>query len=106
MGEIKITSKNFDQEVLQAKLPVILDFWASWCGPCSMLSPVIEELANDYEGRAIVGKVNVDEEEELANSFHVASIPMVVIVKDGNVKKTLVGYRPKEELSAELDEEL
>ena len=95
MSEITITKENFDTEVMHSDLPVLLDFWAAWCGPCRMLSPVIAEIAGEYEGKVKVGKVNVDEEEELAAAFQVESIPMVVLIKDGKAVDGFVGYRPK-----------
>lgn len=104
MAEVTITKDNFEQEVIKSEQPVLVDFWASWCGPCKMLSPVISELAEEYEGRVKVGKVNVDEEPELASAFRVASIPTVVLFKDGEVKETSVGYRPKQQLKDMIEE--
>ena len=98
MAEMKITGQNFQKEVLQSGQPVLLDFWAPWCGPCRMLSPVIEELAKEYEGKIKVGKVNVDEEAELASAFKVMSIPYIVMIKDGKIVNTAVGYRTKAQL--------
>ena len=98
MAEITITKENFEQEVVNSTQPVLVDFWASWCGPCKMLSPVISELAEEYEGKVKVGKVNVDEQPELASAFRVASIPTVVLFKDGKIAETSVGYRPKQQL--------
>lgn len=102
MTELTITRKNFETEVLQSKLPVLLDFWATWCGPCKMLAPVIAELAEEYQGKVKVGKVNVDEEPELAAAFQIASIPTVVLMKEGKVVHTSVGYKPKAALAAML----
>ncbi|MBR7081629.1 MAG: thioredoxin [Oscillospiraceae bacterium] len=102
MAEITVTKENFENEVLKSDKPVLLDFWATWCGPCMMLSPVIAEIAEEYEGQIKVGKVNVDEQPELAASFRVVSIPTVVVMKNGEVTNTAVGYRPKEELVALL----
>ncbi len=98
MAEIKITSSNFEAEVLKSDVPVLLDFWAEWCGPCRMLSPIIASIAEEYEGKVKVGKVNVDEEPELAGSFGIASIPTVILFKDGKVADTSIGYRPKEQI--------
>lgn len=97
-----ITKENFEQEVLQSDQPVLVDFWASWCGPCRMLAPIIEELANEQAGKARVGKVNVDEQPGLAAQFHVVSIPTVIVFKGGKPVETLVGVRPKAELEALL----
>ena len=95
MAEITLTKENFETEVLNANCPILVDFWASWCGPCRMLAPTIEELAKEYEGRAKVGKVNVDDEPELANRFGIASIPTILIFKDGKLVATSIGVKPK-----------
>ena len=102
MAELKITANNFEKEALQSPLPVLLDFWAPWCGPCRMLAPELKALADEYAGRVVVGKVNVDEEPELAAAFRVASLPTVVVIRDGKVVRTSVGYKPKEALAALL----
>lgn len=102
MAEINITKDNFEAEVMQADQPVLIDFWAEWCGPCKMLSPIISEIAGEYAGRIKVGKVNVDEEPDLAYSFRVSSIPSVFVVKNGTITNMAVGYRPKEQLVAML----
>lgn len=100
MAEIKITESNFEQEVLGADIPVLVDFWADWCGPCRMLAPVLKEIADGYEGKVKVGKVNVDEEPELAGKFSVASIPTLILFKDGEIVNTSVGVRPKATIEA------
>ena len=102
MAEMKITGQNFQKEVLQSGQPVLLDFWAPWCGPCRMLSPVVEQLAEEYEGKVKVGKVNVDEEGELASAFQVMSIPCIGVMKDGKIVEKAVGYRPKAQLEEML----
>lgn len=102
MAEIKLTDQNFEQEVSRADLPVLVDFWASWCGPCRMLSPVIAEIAEEYAGKVKVGKVNVDEQPNLANRYGIASIPTVMLFKNGEVVNTSLGYRPKNDLETML----
>ena len=102
MAEIKITKENFEREVLSADKPVLLDFWATWCGPCRMIAPVIEEIAAERDD-VKVGKVNVDEEGELASAFGIISIPTILLVKDGKVMGQAVGYQPKEKLLDLLD---
>lgn len=102
MSEIKITRDNFQQEVLQSDVPVLVDFWATWCGPCRMLAPTIEELAREYEGRAKICKLNVDDEPQLAAQFGIVSIPTVKVFRNGAVSGSLVGLRPKAELEALL----
>jgi len=100
--EINITKENFENEVVKSNLPVLIDFWASWCGPCMMLSPIIEEIAKENEGKIKVCKVNVDEETELANAFNINSIPAVFVIKDGKVSNSVVGYQSKENLLSML----
>lgn len=95
MAEIIITEQNFEQEVLKADKPVLVDFWATWCGPCRMLAPTIELLAEEMEGIAKVGKVNVDEQPGLAARFGISSIPTLIVFEDGKVKNTSVGVVPK-----------
>ena len=102
MAELKITRENFENEVMKSNIPVLIDFWAPWWGPCQMMGPIIEQLAEEYEGKAKVGKVNVDEEGELSQAFGVMSIPTIVLVKDGKVVKQAVGARPKTEVEAML----
>ncbi|HKM33347.1 MAG TPA: thioredoxin [Lachnospiraceae bacterium] len=89
--EYHFTAQNFDKEVLQSPEPVLIDFYADWCGPCKMMAPVVDKMAEELEGKVKVGKINVDEEPELAEKYHVVSIPTFVILKDGAVKETCVG---------------
>jgi len=96
MSVLKITQDNFEKEVLKADKPVLLDFWAPWCGPCRMVGPVVEDVANETVGSAIVGKINVDEEPGLAQSFRVMSIPTLVVMKDGKVVNSQVGAKSKQ----------
>ena len=100
--EIELTNENFDAEVLLSELPVLVDFWATWCGPCKMLAPTVAEIAEEYDGKVKVGKVDVDEEPALAASFRVASIPTLAVVKNGVVTNMLIGYRPKADIEALL----
>ena len=102
MAEVILTKENFNEEVLNSDIPVLVDFWATWCGPCMMLSPVIAELAEELEGKVKVGKVNVDEQGELAMQYRVASIPTLLLFKDGQLAKTSVGFMPKSEIVATL----
>ncbi len=102
MAEINVTNDTFEQEVLGSELPVLVDFWAPWCGPCRMLAPVVAELAEEKEGQIKVCKINVDEEPGLARQFRVRSIPTLLIFKDGELVNTSMGYQSKEELEALL----
>ena len=103
MAEVVITKENFENEVLNCDIPVLVDFWASWCGPCKMIAPTIEEIAKEYEGTVKVGKINVDEEQELAIKFGIASIPTLLVFRGGEVTDKLVGFRPKEDILALID---
>ena len=102
MAEIKITSANFESEVLKSELPVLVDFWAAWCGPCRMLAPAVAQIAAEYDGKVKVGKVNVDEEPELAQRFGIMSIPTVLAFKDGKKTASSIGLVPKDKLLALL----
>ena len=96
--ELKINSENFEKEVLNSEKPVLVDFYADWCGPCNAMAPVIEELAKELEGKAKVGKINVDENSDIAVEYNVMSIPTLIVFKNGKEEKRLVGLRDKEEL--------
>lgn len=99
MATVKITTENFDQEVLKSDKPVLLDLWASWCGPCKMLSPIVDQVASENDDIK-VGKVNVDEEEELAAKFGVTAIPTLLVFKDGKLVNQSVGFIPKDKVLA------
>ncbi len=101
MSVTVITNNNFQSEVMESKLPVLIDFWAEWCGPCRMLSPIVDEIAEQYSDIKVC-KVNVSEELELAQQYMVVNIPTLLFIKDGKVEKMLEGYRSKEELVSEL----
>ena len=96
--EVILTNANFEEEVLRSDIPVLVDFWATWCGPCRMIAPEIEALAEEYDGKVKVGKVNVDEEAELAIEYKVASIPTLILFKNGEIAGKAIGYRTKDEL--------
>ena len=103
MAELTITKANFQSEVLNSDKPVLVDFWASWCGPCKMLGPVISEIAEERSDIK-VGKVNVDDEQDLATQFGVMSIPFVALFKNGELVKSTVGFQPKEDILSLLDQ--
>jgi thioredoxin 1 len=100
---IEITDANFDELVIQSKIPVVVDFWAEWCGPCRMVGPIIDELHTEYEGKAIVGKVNVDENPGVSGKFGVRNIPTILFIKNGEVTDKLVGAAAKAQFAAKLD---
>ncbi len=102
MAVITLTKDNFQSEALESKLPVLVDFWAPWCGPCRMVSPIVDEVAGELEGKVKVGKVNVDEQPELAAQYGVMSIPTLLVLENGQVKESSVGARSKAAILAML----
>ena len=100
--EITLTKGNCEDEVLKSEIPVLVDFWASWCGPCKMLAPTVAQIAEEYSGKIKVGKVNVDEEESLSREYGIVSIPTVILFKNGKPEKTSIGLVPKETLVSML----
>ncbi len=103
MSEIQLTDDTFDKEVLQSAQPVLVDFWAPWCGPCRMLGPVVEEIAKEYAGKAVVGKLNTDENPATATALRVSAIPTLVFVKGGKVVGQMVGVQSKAAIKQRLD---
>ena len=99
---INITEENFDQVVLKSEIPVLLDFWAEWCGPCRMISPIIDELHQEFEGKAVIGKVNVDESASISSKYGIRNIPTLLFIKNGEVIDKHVGSVSKEDLSDKL----
>lgn len=102
MSEVIITKENFEEEVLKSDIPVLVDFWASWCGPCKMLAPIVAQIAEEQEGKVKVGKINVDEQQELAAQFRVMSIPTLIVFKGGEAVAQSVGVQPKEQIEGML----
>lgn len=100
---LKFTDANFQKEVLESDVPVLVDFYADWCGPCKMMSPVIEELAGEYEGTVKVGKLNIDEQPNTAQKYRVMSIPTMLVIKNGEAVETIVGAVPKSSLVEKLE---
>jgi len=100
---VEVNDSNFDQMVLQSKTPVLVDFWAAWCGPCRMVAPVVEELAGEYQGKVNMVKLNVDENPKTASQYGIMSIPTLLIFKNGAPVSNIVGFRPKAELKRSLD---
>ncbi|MFT6815385.1 MAG: thioredoxin 1 [Sphingobacteriales bacterium] len=102
----EFTDSNFDQEVLNSDKPVLVDFWAEWCGPCRMVGPIVEELAKEYEGKAVVGKVNVDTNPGISQKFGIRNIPALLVFKNGEVVDKQIGAVPKSVLASKLDAQL
>ncbi len=103
MKTITITDENFETEVLKSDKPVLIDFWATWCGPCKMIAPIVEELVDEYEGKAKIGKLDVDNNQQTAIKFGVRSIPTILIFKNGKLKETIIGAVPKVHIVQKLN---
>ncbi|HKB87952.1 MAG TPA: thioredoxin [Ignavibacteriaceae bacterium] len=103
MKTITITDDNFNEEVVKSDKPVLIDFWATWCGPCKMIAPIVEELVDEYEGKAKIGKLDVDNNQQTAIKFGVRSIPTILIFKDGKLKDTIIGAVPKGQIVQRLN---
>jgi len=100
MAGITVTAENFEQEVLKADVPVIVDFWAAWCVPCKMIHPILDEIAKDYDGKVKVAKVNVDDQGELASQYNIISIPTLLLFKDGTVVNQQIGAGPRQTIES------
>jgi thioredoxin 1 len=103
---VEIEEAKFEEAVLKAEMPVLVDFWAPWCGPCRMVAPVVEELAEDYDGQVAFVKINVDDSPKIASQYGIMSIPTLMIFKDGKPVSNIIGFRPKNELKKSLEEAL
>jgi thioredoxin 1 len=102
MADLVLTDANFEEEVIRSDLPVLVDFFATWCGPCKMMAPVLDELAKEYKGKLKVGKLDIDENQTTSQNFGIMSIPTIMLFKGGKTVSSLVGFRPKEALIAEI----
>jgi thioredoxin 1 len=100
---VKLNAANFPEQVLKAPMPVLVDFWAEWCGPCKMIAPLLDELAGEYDQRVRVGKVNIDEDQQLATDYGIRAIPTLLLFKDGQVVGQIVGMASKRDLKAQID---
>ena len=103
---LELNSQNFEQEVLKSNIPVLVDFYADWCGPCQMMAPVLDELAGDMKGKVKIAKVNTEHNQDLASKYQIASIPNMKLFKDGEVIHDFVGFQPKEQLQKEIQEKI
>jgi thioredoxin 1 len=103
MADLNFTDQNFQTEVLESKLPVLVDFWAEWCAPCQIVSPIVEELATEYGEKLKVGKLNVDDNAKISQNYGVMSIPSLLIFKEGKVVKTMIGAQSKDNFKKEID---
>ena len=103
MATIDVTKETFQEEVLLSELPVLVEFWATWCGPCKALAPIMDEISEEYKGKVKVCKVNIDDQAELAAEYSVMAVPSIMVVKEGEITSAAVGYRAKEELTGMLD---
>ncbi len=103
MGDLlQVTDDNFEEEIIKSDIPAMVDFWAEWCGPCKMVGPIVEELAEQYKGKVKIGKMNVDENRQTPAKFGIRAIPTLILFKDGNVAQTIVGAQPKSYIEDEL----
>lgn len=106
MEPIVLNDQNFEKEVLESQIPVLVDFWAEWCGPCRLTGPIIDDLAKDYEGKVKVGKVDVDANPQTASKYGIMSIPTVALFKNKEIVKTMIGYQPKENFKKQIEESI
>ncbi len=106
MHPVEITDINFEQEVLKSDIPVLLDFWAVWCGPCKMIAPFVEEISGEYQGKVKVGKVDVDNNPQISMQYGIRSIPTLLVFKDGKIVDQIIGAVPKNSITAKLDNQL
>ncbi len=106
MADLVLTDKNFEEEVLQSRIPVLVDFWAAWCTPCRIVTPIVEELAKEYDGKLKVGKLNVDENQEYSGKYNVMSIPTILLFKNGQPVKSVIGAQSKENFKKAIEEAL